>query len=244
MATGQKTRLDNQSTTAAIFTERAPAVMQADTSKIVSVLFVEDDEMVRFGLRPLIEGVPGIHVLGLAANGREALQMAEELRPDLVLTDILMPFLDGIALTREVRRRHPDMAVVILTGHADEKYLSGALEAGAAGYLLKGSGVDELGIAIHAVARGEAYVTPRMTKQLLSERLDRNNPGTASHARLTPRQRQTLQSIGEGKTNKEIATSLKVSVKTVEKHRTDLMQRLGVHNTAGLVRYALDNDLI
>src|SRR5438093_3537043 len=146
----------------------------------------------------------------------------------------------GSGLTREVRRRYPEVAVVILTGYADEAYVAGALAAGAAGYILKGSDVSELEIAIHAAARTEAYVTPRIARQVISEHFGGTSNSTASaHSHLTSRQRQTLQLIAAGQTNKEIAEFLNISVKTVEKHRAELMQRLGLHNVAQVVRYAL-----
>ena len=156
-----------------------------------------------------------------------------------------MPCLDGIGLTREVRRRHPSIAVLILSGYDDEMYLSAALNAGAAGYILKGSSARELEMAIRAVARREAYLTPKMAKELCDERSARNTRSTtASRNQLTVRQRQTLHLITAGKTNKEIAVALNITVKTVEKHRMELMHRLGVHNAAELVRFAIQNDLL
>jgi DNA-binding NarL/FixJ family response regulator len=249
MSKRQKVILDNRSDATTTRTDRASVARVAlgpvarVTSKTVSLLLVEDDELIRAVLCSFVKRVSGVHVVGAAANGREALLKVEELQPNLVLTDIRMPGLDGIALTRELRHRYPRVAVVILTGYAYEEYLTRALEAGAAGFLLKGSGVDEIGMAIRAVVSGHAYITPRMTNVLLSERLD-ENPIAHVRLRLTPRQRETLQLIADGKTNKEIAAFMNVTVKTVEKHRSELMQRLGVRNCARLVRYALDNGLI
>jgi DNA-binding NarL/FixJ family response regulator len=211
---------------------------------ILSLLFVEDDELVRVGLRMLLEKLPNVHHVAVASNGQEALQMIEAVQPHVIVTDLAMPILNGIGLTREVRRRYPSLPVVILTGHPDETYFTSALSAGAAGYVLKSSGVSELEIAIRAVNEGEAYITPRFAKSFLPVlRGKTQNHSATARAQLTLRQRQTLRLIADGKTNKEIACSLNVTVKTVEKHRTELMQRLGVHNAAELLRCALQNNL-
>jgi DNA-binding NarL/FixJ family response regulator len=242
--------LDDQSDTVTTHTDRASAVrvsfgpVTPVASKIVSLLIVEDDELVREMLCSFVERVSGVHVVGAAANGREALLMVEDLRPRVVLTDIVMPFVDGIALTRKVRRRYPDVRVLVLTGYPDEFYLTGALNAGATGYLLKGSSPDELDIALRAVGRGEAYVTPSMATCLLPKRPGPIDTTKPSQPRLTPRQGQVLRLIAAGKTNKEVAAFLDVTVKTVEKHRSQLMRRFGVRNAVDLVRSAMQKDLV
>jgi DNA-binding NarL/FixJ family response regulator len=138
----------------------------------IAVLLVEDDEMVREGLRLVVERLPGARVVGEAADGREALLLVKDLQPRVVLLDLFIPFVDGISFTREVRRRYPSIAVVVLTGYPDEMYLTGALNAGATGYLLKSSDPDELDIALHAAVRGETYITPRMATYLTPNRVD------------------------------------------------------------------------
>jgi DNA-binding NarL/FixJ family response regulator len=213
-------------------------------TKLCSVLIVEDEHLIRACIRTFVERIPNVHVVGEASNGREALHMVEELHPDLVLTDLCMPLLDGVGLTRFVRSRCPNVAVLILSGYGTEANLASAMSAGAAGFVLKSSDVDELAIAIRAAVNGEPYLTPKMTKPLVSERFVGVRPRKAANERLTLRQRETLQLIVTGLTNKEIAVSLNISTKTVEKHRTDIMERLDVHNLVGLIRYALDHDLI
>jgi DNA-binding NarL/FixJ family response regulator len=205
---------------------------------------VEDEEMIRAGLRLLVDNLPHVRSVGEAKNGHEALPLIKQSRPNVVLTDVVMPFVDGIRLTREVRKLHPETAVVILTSHSNEAHLSSALEAGAAGYLLKGSAVDELRIAIQAVANGKSYITPDMTQSLVSECRNRINSKTSSPGQITPRQRQTLRFIVEGRTNKEIAARLNISPKTVEKHRSALLRHAGVHNSAELVWFAVENSLL
>jgi DNA-binding NarL/FixJ family response regulator len=210
---------------------------------LLTLLFVEDDELVRVGLRMVLEKLPNVHHVAAASNGQEALQLIADVQPHVVVTDVAMPVLDGIGLTREIRRRYPSLPVVILTGHPDEIYFTSALSAGAAGYVLKSSSVDEIEIAIRAVNEGEAYITPRLAKSFLPTRGKIPNYSAPPSTRLTLRQRQTLRLIAAGKTNKEIACSLNVTVKTVEKHRTELMRRLGVHNTAELLKCALQQNL-
>jgi DNA-binding NarL/FixJ family response regulator len=204
---------------------------------LVSVLFVEDDELVRVGLGMLLSRMTGVAQVTLAPGGREALELIPTVHPHVVITDLLMPVFDGIALTTIIREQHPGIPIVILTAHPDEIWLSRALRAGVSGFVLKSSGVHELEVALGAVTRGERYVTPRMDRHILIERCN----GAQS---ITRRQRETLQLIANGKTNKEIAVSLEIDVKTVEKHRMDLMHRLGVRNTAELVRFALQHELL
>ena len=211
---------------------------------MISVLLVDDDEMVRAGLHLLVERVQDCRVVGAAANGREALLMVEDLCPRVVLTDLVMPLMDGITLTREVRRRYPHVAVLVLTGYPDEFYLTGALNAGATGYLLKGSNPYELDFALCAVARGEAYITPRMAVHLIPKQPDGINDAKKSKTSLTLRQNHILRLVAAGKTNKEIAEYLNVSVKAIEKHRTQLMRRFAVHNAPDLVRCAMERYLL
>ena len=210
--------------------------------KLCTVLYVEDDELVRLGLRSLIERVPGMKVVGDAANGQEALLRIEELLPDIVLTDILMPFADGITLTRLVRNRYPSIRVVMLTAMVDESYLTGALNAGASGYILKGSGILELDVALRSAAKGQVYITPLMATPLLTERFIGGRAIPTS--KITRRQRQTLELITQGLTTKEIAVSLNIAAKTVEKHRTALLHRLGARNAADLIQTARTHELI
>lgn len=211
--------------------------------RCLSLLFVDDDDMVREGLRLLLERIPGVGHVSVAQNGRDALVKIEEVCPNVVITDICMPQVDGITLTREIRHRYPQVRVIILTGHPDEAYLASAFNAGAAAFILKNSDPCELEAAIRAAARDEAYVTPRIAKRMLTAHVITIS-SNGCRPQLTLRQRQTLQLVAQGKTSKEIAVCLNVTPKTVEKHRTDLMQRLGVSNATALVRYALDHHLV
>jgi two-component system response regulator NreC len=186
---------------------------------LLSLLLVEDDELVRVGLRLLLQTLPTVNLVTEASNGQEALRMIDDVQPHVVITDVAMPILDGIGLTKEIRRRYPRLPVVILTGHPDETYFTSALSAGAAGYVLKSSGVSELEIAIRAVNNGDAYITPRLARSFLPVARGKvQSFSLTTHARLTVRQRQTLRLIADGKTNKEIASSLNVTVKTIEMH--------------------------
>ncbi len=209
----------------------------------IRVLLADDHTLVRAGFRTLLQNLPGVTVVAEAENGREALALIEEHRPDVVLMDVAMPQLNGLEATGRVVEAHPQIKVVILSMHPNEEYVLRALKIGAAGYLLKDAGPTELELAVRSVARGEIYLSPAISRQVV-QYVRRVGSEFESLDRLTPRQREVLQLIAEGRTNREIAHLLEVSVKTVESHRTHLMNRLDIHDVAGLVRYAVRTGLI
>ena len=212
--------------------------------KAIRVLIADDHTLVRAGIRALLEKLPGIQVVAEASNGREALGLIREHNPNVVLMDIAMPGLSGLEATRRVTKEFPNVNVLILSMHAGEEYVLKAMNAGAAGYLLKGSDVSELSLAIRAVARGQMYLSPPISKQVIKDYVRRVGGEESPLERLTPRQREILQLIAEGATTKEIAKTLRISVKTVETHRAQLMERLNIHDVAGLVRYAIKIGLV
>jgi DNA-binding NarL/FixJ family response regulator len=199
----------------------------------------------RAGIRALVEEIEGVAIVAEADNGRDALAMAREHRPDLAIMDIAMRELNGIEATARIREECPATRVLILSMHTTEDFVRRALRAGASGYLVKDSLPLELRMAIHALLRGETYLSSRVSKAVLSGLID-GRPARSEDSidSLTPRQREILQLIAEGKSTKEIAFVLEVSVKTVETHRAGLMERLGIHDIAGLVLYAVRNNLV
>lgn len=208
------------------------------------IVLADDHHLVRAGIRGLLEDLPGVDVVGEAGDGREALDLIETTRPDVALLDITMPGLNGLEVAARVARDVPHTKVLLLSMHADEAYVAQALRAGVAGYLLKDAADDELAIALRAVASGDVYLSPRISKTLV-ERLARGG-GTEPDplAGLTPRQREILQLVAEGHSSKSVAATLKLSVKTVEAHRGQIMERLGVRDITGLVRFAIRAGLI
>jgi DNA-binding NarL/FixJ family response regulator len=203
------------------------------------VVLADDHTLFRAGLRALLEKLPEMQVVAEASDGREAVHMVETHHPDLVLMDIAMPGLNGLEATRRLVKVFPAIRVLILSMHRSEEYVWQALRAGAAGYLLKDANPAELALAITAVTRGETYLSPPISKHLIREYIQRVGGEETTLERLTPRQREILQLIAEGHTTKAIAQRLGLGVKTVETHRTQMMERLGIHDIAGLVRYAI-----
>jgi DNA-binding NarL/FixJ family response regulator len=199
---------------------------------------------VRAGLRALVESIDGAEVVGESGEGRETLELIGTLRPDVVLLDIGMPGLNGLEVARRAAEASPRTRVIILSMHAEASYVRQALQAGVAGYLLKGAAVAELPLALASVMRGETYLTPRVSRTVVEGMLGDAAPGADPLAGLTQRQREILQLIAEGRSTKEIAGILDVSVKTVETHRARLMERLGIHDVAGLVRFAIKAGLV
>ena len=211
---------------------------------MIRVLLADDHGLVRAGLRALLRDLSGIEVIAESGDGRETLNLVKRHRPDVVLMDVSMPELNGLDATVCLKRSFPDVRVLVLSMHANEEYVLRALRAGATGYLLKGAKVAELELAINAVARGDIYLAPSMSKHVVTKYLRSAEVGVGQLDPLTPRQREVLQLIAEGRTNKEIAGRLGISVRTVEVHRAQIMERLGVRDTAGLVRYALGAGLV
>jgi DNA-binding NarL/FixJ family response regulator len=204
------------------------------------VLLADDHTLVRAGLRSLLESIPGVEVVAETGDGREALELIGTERPDVALLDIGMPSLNGLEVAKRAAKESPRTRLVMLSMHADASYVRQALRAGASGYLLKGAAVSELPLALQAVMRGETYLTPKVSQEVVQGFLrDGSANDTDPLAGLTERQREILQLIAEGKTTKEIAFGLEVSAKTVETHRARMMERLGIHDVPGLVRFAI-----
>jgi two-component system, NarL family, response regulator NreC len=212
----------------------------------VKVLIADDHGVVRKGLRLLLQQYPDIEVAAEAANGREVVKLAAELSPDIVLMDIAMPLLNGIEAAEQVRKVNGDIGIIMLTMHADESYLLRALNAGVKGYLLKESAEDDLLRAVKAVSQGKPFFSPAITQTLLEDymRVLKQEGLSDSFELLTAREKEVLQLLAEGKTNKEVATILDVSLYTVESHRTNMMQKLNLHNTAEIVLYAVRKNLV
>lgn len=208
------------------------------------VLLADDHTLVRAGIRALLAGYAGVTVVGEAANGREALELARNTRPDVVLMDISMKDLNGLEATARLHKEVPTARVIVLSMHASEEYVMQALRAGAAGYLIKDAAPLELELALRAVMRDETWLSSAISKQVVDGYVQRLDAEASPLVQLTPRQREILQLIAEGKSTKEIAYLLEVSVKTVETHRAQLMERLGIRDVPGLTRYAVRIGLV
>jgi DNA-binding NarL/FixJ family response regulator len=211
---------------------------------MVRILLADDHTLVRAGMRSLLKDISGVEVVAEASTGREAIDLVEQHEPDIVLMDIAMSGLNGLEAAENIIKTHPHCRVIILSMHSSKEYVLKALHIGVKGYLIKDAATSELEVALRAVERGETYLSPAVSTQLVGQHGE-FLPGTGSAPEaLTPRQREIIQLIAEGKSTKEIATILNVSVKTVDSHRTQLMERLNIHDVAGLVRYAMRTGLI
>jgi len=208
------------------------------------VLLADDHTLVRAGLRKLLESLPHLEVVGEAGDGLTLLDMAEQLRPQVVLMDIAMPGLNGLEATARLIKSSPDIRVLILSMHQNEEYVRRALRVGAAAYLLKDAAPLELELALTSVLRGETYLSPAVSKGVVCDYVKRLRSDDTPEQQLSQRQREVLQLIAEGLSTKEIARHLDLSVKTVETHRTALMKQLDVHEVTGLVRHALKIGLV
>jgi two-component system response regulator NreC len=206
----------------------------------VHVLIADDHQIVRQGLKALLER-EGFKVVGEAANGQEAVQMAEELHPDVAVLDLAMPILNGIDAAREILRASPKTKSILLTMHTDRRYILEGLRAGAKGYVMKTHAADDLVRAIREAARGGTYLSPEISEAVV---LAYQNKTEIPTDPLSARERQVLQLIAEGKTTKEVATTLEISAKTAETYRTRIMEKLDLHITADLVRYAIRRGLV
>ena len=212
---------------------------------LIRVLLADDHALVLAGIRALVEELGDTQIVAEASNGREAVAFAKQHKPDLVIMDISMKELKGIEATAQIIAEVPSTKVLILSMHTTEDFVHRAIKAGAAGYLVKDSAPVDLKMAIKAVLRGEIYLSPRVSKHVVSGFLSgKPHQDESSMDALTPRQREILQMVAEGKSTKEIAYQLHVSVKTVETHRAALMERLDIHDIAGLVLYAVRHGLI
>lgn len=209
----------------------------------IRVVLADDHALVRAGMRSLLSGMAQVQVVGEAASGEEALVLAERERPDVVLMDIAMKGITGLEAAARMRDQYPEVRVVILSMHSGEEYVLQALRAGAVGYLLKDAATGELELALRSVMRGESWFSPAVSRQVVEGYVQRVG-GEAAADVLTARQREVLKLVAGGKSTKEIAFDLNLSVKTVETHRAQIMERLGIRDVAGLVRYALRTGLV
>ena len=208
---------------------------------MIRILLADDHVLVRQGFKMILSAQPDMQIVGEAANGREAVEAAEKLQPDIVLMDVTMPELNGIEATRRVATASPRTRVLALSMHKDAVYVREILRAGARGYLLKDSADEDLIAAVRSIAKGEGYLSPAVSDAVLT---DYRRHVTDPIDLLTTREREVLQMIAEGKTNKEIATTLNLSVYTIEAHRGRVMEKLNLHSTGELVRFALRSGLI
>lgn len=214
--------------------------------KAFRILLADDHALVRAGIRELVQKIPGVEVIGEASSGRQALEMIESLSPDLVLLDIGMKELNGLEVAARVSHDFSAVKILILSMHNNEEYVLRALRVGASGYMLKDSAIAELKLAIETVRSGKTYLSPSISRNAIDSYLNRTSGHgkSTSLEQLTPRQREILQLIAEGRSTKEIAGDLKLSAKTVETHRAQLMERLDIYDVASLVRYAMRVGLI
>ena len=211
-------------------------------AKSISVLLAEDHAIVRQGLCALLNADGNIKVVGEARTGREAVDLARTLRPDVILMDIAMPVLNGLEATRQILAANPKAKIVILSAHSDDEYIERMSTAGVAGFLEKQTSAEVLTNAIRDVANGGRYFSPSVAKRMhgaAGKPLDRDGFHKANASRLTSRETEVLQLVAEGAANKQVAAALGISIKTVEKHRQHLMDKLDIHETAGLTRYAI-----
>jgi DNA-binding NarL/FixJ family response regulator len=206
----------------------------------IRVLLADDHAVVRHGLRALLEK-EGYLVAAEAENGQDAVRQAPQVRPDLAILDIHMPILNGLDAARELRKNLPGLKVILLTRHDEPQYVTEALRAGVKGYVLKSQAATDLVQAIEQVGRGAIYLSPNISRAVVEAYLSKTTPAADP---LTPRERQVLQMVGEGKSTKDVARLLGISTKTAESHRARLMRKLDIHETASLVRYAIRHGLV
>jgi two-component system response regulator NreC len=211
---------------------------------MIKVLIADDHAIVRTGLRALLKSKPDLELVGEATGGYEAIELVGKTHPDILILDLSMPDLDGIAVTRQVKPQYPDLRILILTVHEDEAMLREAIKAGASGYLLKRAAEAELLSAIATVRRGDLCIDPAMLRVLLVESTKPETGQPTSPEPLTPRETEVLRLIVQGYTNRQIGETLSISVRTVEGHRANLLEKLGLHTRVELVRYARDHGLI
>jgi DNA-binding NarL/FixJ family response regulator len=216
----------------------------------IRVIIVDDHDLVRAGFSSLLRNLSGIQIVAEAGEGYEALRLIKEKKPDIVLLDIAMPGLNGLEVADRIRKEFPEVRVIILSMYVNEEYVLQAMRVGAAGYLMKDSKSEELELAIKAVAGGKTYLSSPVSKKVIEDYIKqplKKGPianRTGVYERLTPRQREVVQLITEGYTTKEIAKKLNVSIKTIDAHRTQIMERLDIHDVASLVRYAIQMGIV
>jgi DNA-binding NarL/FixJ family response regulator len=210
----------------------------------ISILLVDDHKIMREGLRSMLEKQDGIKVVAEAEDGATAIKLAGELRVDMVIMDIAMPDMNGIEATQQIVEKHPDIKVVALSMHTERRFVAEMLKAGASGYLLKDSAFDELAHAIHIIHEGKTYLSPGITGVLVEDYMQQlSGGGNSASSQLSAREREVLQLIAEGLATKEIARRLDVSVKTIETHRHNIMNKLDIRSVAELTKYAIREGL-
>jgi DNA-binding NarL/FixJ family response regulator len=214
--------------------------------KRISVLLVDDHTVVRQGLRALLKSEADLEVIGEAENGRQAVMLARKTPPDVVVMDVAMPLLNGLEATRQILKLSPNTKVLVLTSYGDDECVEQLMQAGATGYLIKQTAANDLLKAIREVYRGNAFFSPTIAKRLRDKCRDAFNSGRSARkpGELTSREAEVLQLIAEGFSNKQIAAELCISIKTVEKHRQQVMNKLNIHDVAGLTRYALSRGMV
>jgi len=210
----------------------------------IRVLVVDDHAMFREGIRSLLEGYEDVEIVGEATEGSEAIEKVHQLAPQVVLMDIAMPVMGGLEATRRIQKESPNTRVLVLTQYEDSEYILSLLRAGARGYISKTATASELISAIRTVHQGESYLYPSAATTLIEEYLTRVGGEKNEYERLTDREREILQLVAEGRANREIADRLFISVKTVLRHRTNIMEKLGFHNRTELIKYAISRGLI
>lgn len=217
-----------------------------DSLNKIKIVIADDHTIVRQGLRALLEAQKDIQVVAEASDGAEAVRLVQELRPTIVVMDITMPTMDGLAATRVIKRDMPEVHVLILTMHENDEYFFQVLQAGASGYVLKRAAANDLIAAIHAVTRGEVFLHPSVTKKLVTDYLNRARIGETPdmRERLTPREREVLALIAEGLSNREIADRLVLGLSTVQTHYSHILEKLGLQKRSELIKYAIRHGLI
>lgn len=210
------------------------------------IVIAEDHTILRAGLRALLSGQNGLEVIGEAGDGREAIRKVDTLQPDLLLIDLSMPKLNGIDAIREIKSQHPEIKIIVLTVHKSDEYIIAAFKAGANGYMLKDASQNELLLAIDYVINGKTFLSPSISDKVVDAFLntDKKDKPATGLDNLTAREREILKLVAEGNTNKKIADHLCISLKTVEKHRSNLMKKLDLRNTAALTAYAIEKKMV
>jgi DNA-binding NarL/FixJ family response regulator len=216
----------------------------SSTTKPITVLLADDHTIVREGLRTLLEAEGDIQVIGEAANGREAVELARKTRPDVIVMDIAMPVLNGLEAIRQIRKAMPEARMLILSAHSDDVYVEQVVALGALGYLVKQTSAHVLSMAVREIQKGNVFFSPAILRRLETQSAKTSKTSPHRVNRLSSREVEVLQLIAEGQANKQVAVELQISVKTVEKHRQRLMEKLGIHDTAGLTRYAITTGII
>jgi DNA-binding NarL/FixJ family response regulator len=212
------------------------------------ILIAEDHAILREGLRALLSGSPDLEIIGEAEDGQEAINLARQLQPHLVLMDLTMPNINGTEAIRTIKRQNPDICIIVLTVHKSEEYVRATLDAGANGYILKDDTHNDLLNAITSAQKGNIYLSPGICNKVINGYLDNASstslPSSSSWSQLTVREREVTKLIAEGKKSREVADYLSVSLKTVEKHRTNLMRKLDLHSVSAITKYAIENHLV